>query len=556
MIPVVRLDPTSHWDQNTLAELFAGHLAPHHLDLREEAGLWPDADGIILVIPGREWSDRDIPLGGELTATQQDRYRQLSDAIARYGWVLAIRTSDEEDWFDPARIVHPNIRWWIQFGRPDHDYAGARTFGANYPPHFNQLPTEPPDPYFDVFLAARDTHDRRHECFAAVEHLGDNVITHTHASKGFAQGHTPLVYTAGMIGTKIAPAPAGPATPDSHRFYEALQAHCIPLADDICPGYDSTGYWRMCFPEAPFPIITDWSGLPELVAELLAAWPGNANRIAGWWICEKRRLARWLRDDLAALGAPLEGADAGPAITAVVPISPIPSHPDTHIIDETIASIRYWLPDTQIVLTFDGVRAEQEDMRPAYEEHIRRVLWRADHAWGNTIPLIFDDHRHQSGMLGPTLDHVDTPLLLYVEHDAPLVCDEPIDWELLAGFVLNGDANLIRLHHEALILPAHQHLMHGVVGELTRTSQWSQRPHLTSTAFYCRVLEQFSPQAKCFIDDRMASAVQCAVDEYGTLGWEQWRLWVYTPTKDTNIKRSYHLDGRAGAPKYHINQGF
>jgi hypothetical protein len=34
------------------------------------------------------------------------------------------------------------------------------------------------------------------------------------------------------------------------------------------------------------------------------------------------------------------------------------------------------------------------------------------------------------------------------------------------------------------------------------------------------------------------------------MGWYNWRLWIYTP--EGNIKRSYHLDGRGGDPKFEM----
>jgi hypothetical protein len=47
--------------------------------------------------------------------------------------------------------------------------------------------------------------------------------------------------------------------------------------------------------------------------------------------------------------------------------------------------------------------------------------------------------------------------VLYCEHDAPLCEDIPFDG--LATAVESGDADLVRLHHEALILDDHKHLM-------------------------------------------------------------------------------------------------
>jgi hypothetical protein len=246
-------------------------------------------------------------------------------------------------------------------------------------------------------------------------------------------------------------------------------------------------------------------------------------------------------------------------ITAVVPVSVIKSHPSTEILEQTLDSIRHHLPDSEIILTFDGVRDEQYKYRLLYEEHIRRVLWLADKHYGNVCPYIFDEHQHQTGMLRHVLDDIRTPLMLYVEQDTPLVTDEPIDWYGVEWMLEFGYSNVVRFHHEAVLPEPHQHLMHGyeevpVETKFLRTSQWSQRPHVASVAYYRRILKShFSPNAKCFIEDKMHGVVDEAYNLDGELGWAQHRLHIYDPGQG-NMKRSYHTDGRAGGPKYDDSQ--
>jgi hypothetical protein len=95
--------------------------------------------------------------------------------------------------------------------------------------------------------------------------------------------------------------------------------------------------------------------------------------------------------------------------------------------------------------------------------------------------------------------------------------------------------------------------MRGRTGDILRTSQWSQRPHLATAAFYRRILrDHFSWSARSFIEDKMHGVVDVAVREDGDLGWDQWRLGIYAPQDDglNNFKRSYHTDGRAGEDNY------
>ena len=243
-------------------------------------------------------------------------------------------------------------------------------------------------------------------------------------------------------------------------------------------------------------------------------------------------------------------------ITAVVPVSPIKSHPETTILAETLDSIRTCLPDAEIILTFDGVREEHESRRPDYDEFTRRALWLADHHYRNVFPLIFDRHEHQTGMMRATLPHITTTLVMYVEQDTPIVTDEPIDWDTITDFVASGRSNVVRLYHEAVVPGAHTHLMHNHDDGFLQTSQWSQRPHVASLAYYRRIMDNhFTPSAKCFLEDKLHSVVQEAYKIDGIAGWNQHRVHIYDPGNG-NMKRSYHTDGRAGEAKYDDTQVF
>jgi hypothetical protein len=241
-------------------------------------------------------------------------------------------------------------------------------------------------------------------------------------------------------------------------------------------------------------------------------------------------------------------------ITVVIPVSPIKSHPDTAILAETVTSVRTLFPTAEIFMTFDGVREEHHNRRDDYLEFIRRTLWLSDHVWGNVVPFLFDEHQHQSGMMRHIIDKIDTSLLLYVEQDTPLVTDEPIDMPAIEQFIFDGHANLIRLYHEGVIPAGHQHLMHGRTDQFIETSQWSQRPHVASTAYYRRILDShFTAGSKCFIEDRMYGILEEAERIDGYHGWVQHRIHIYDPGNG-NMKRSYHTDGRAGEAKYDDTQ--
>jgi hypothetical protein len=234
-------------------------------------------------------------------------------------------------------------------------------------------------------------------------------------------------------------------------------------------------------------------------------------------------------------------------ITVIVATSVLPSHPDTRIIDETISSIKYHLPDAEIIMQIDGLRTEQTDRKADYDEYKNKVLWKCLHQWDNVLPLLFDNLHHQSGMMRKTIEYIKTPLLLYIEGDCPLVTNKKTDWALIQNMILDGKANTVRLHHEDIIPQEHESLMLGKTDRFTKTIQWSQRPHLSSLIYYKDVVMPTLPEAN-FIEDTFHGVVMNDYFEDGMLGWFKHRLWIYTPKG--GIKRSYTTDGREGGLKY------
>jgi hypothetical protein len=233
-------------------------------------------------------------------------------------------------------------------------------------------------------------------------------------------------------------------------------------------------------------------------------------------------------------------------ITVLIPTSPIPSHPSTRIIFETIDSIRFHLPNAEISILMDGVRPEQAAALPRYKEYARNLvegILFGDHSRITLCP--FMPHTHQVGMVRSVMPSVQTPLVLFVEHDTPLTKD-PIDWEGIAGAIERDVVDFVRFLPEPGIHPEHLHLMCGPVDgyPLVKTIQFSARPHVASRVFFEKMLLRFSPKANTFIEDRMHSICQ----EGGCEGWVNWKMAVYHP--EGNKQRSRHLCGREDDPKF------
>ncbi len=235
-------------------------------------------------------------------------------------------------------------------------------------------------------------------------------------------------------------------------------------------------------------------------------------------------------------------------ITVVIPTSPIPSHPSTAIIDETIASVRTQLPNSTIIVTADGVRWEQNSMAANYFHYLVAIQ-----KTGVDVRLQ-TEYVHQAEMMKRVLPSINTPLVLYLEHDTPLCDDAYIPWTRVADDILSRDLNLIRFYHYDLghIHPEHEYLM---LPQRERsvpvrpTVQWSQRAHVTTPSFYRRVLSHFSPNSRTMIEDHIYSVIMGEVAARGKQAtWDSWRLAIYNP--EGNNKRSRDLNGRAGGPKF------
>lgn len=233
-------------------------------------------------------------------------------------------------------------------------------------------------------------------------------------------------------------------------------------------------------------------------------------------------------------------------ITAIIPISPMPSHPDTYVLDEVIKSVRDRLPDIEIILMFDGVSPTLLHLKEKYEEYTQIMLHKSNFEETNIIPIVFDKHQHQSLMLKEALKLVRTPQILWLEQDTPL--HNTIPFKELSEVIETGYANVIRFHFEAEIHPEHEYLMLDqspidILGQpFLRTRQWSGRPHLASTKWYREIADKYFDDKPRFIEHILYGII---VDG----NYDEFRLHIYAP--NGTLVTSKHLDGRRyGAEKY------
>ena len=545
-----------YWDMDLIEQwLDEDYFAHHEVIGKEQArGVFTYSDGAIVVLPAR-YHSADVDSLNELFSTKE--------------WIFLILVGDEAETF-PSQLVrhrnkiiyqqtphqgaHINVDQFIPLG-PSKGTRQAISAARNS--------TDVPE--LDWFMSGQNTHIRRKLCFESLGKIAEFTQTdhkfNLLETEGFTQGFEHGEYLKLMANTKVAPCPSGVAVVDSFRLYEALESGALPIADGQDPKGGSAGWWPFLFGEMPpFPIVTDWGDLKGHIDRAVSTFPKPQNESFAWWQLTKRNLKKQFHKDLGKLsGHTMTGVDD--VITVLVPTSPIPSHPDTEIIDETITSIRHHLPEAEIIVMIDGIREEQSSRQQDYNEYVRRILWKTNHEWKNCTPLLFDSFHHQTGMTRQALKIVDTPLLLFVEHDAPLVIDHEIEWETIVGIMQYSDnVDVVRFHHESHILDVHSHLTLEDVKPhylgppqldppLTATAQWSQRPHLASVSLYRHMFDNyFSYEARAMIEDKIHGVLATGFKERGKPAWNEFNLWMYTP--EGNIQRSYTTDGRKTDPKY------
>lgn len=230
-------------------------------------------------------------------------------------------------------------------------------------------------------------------------------------------------------------------------------------------------------------------------------------------------------------------------ITVLVVTSPTDSDPAPAILTATLDSIRVQLPDAPILVGGDGVRDEQAHLTGRYEEKVTAVA-RQTARWAPIEFYRLIRFGHQANVTRLLLSYVDTPLVLFVEHDTPLT--GLIDWENCAAVVAAGAVESIRFHYGTAIDPEHLHMMHAggdpaIVGgvPLVRTWQWSQRPHLARADWYRGILARyFAPESRTYIEEVM----------HGVAQHERRNLAIYAPPG--NYLRSLDSDGRKGGPTF------
>jgi hypothetical protein len=294
-----------------LNEVFDTSNAVHHSGYGIDSGLAPPKlDGAVVVFHGG--NEAAIGRGPSLAAI-------MSAELVNYRWVVWVNVGDEEDRFPLHLLVHRNMRIWTQTTKAGGLNAATadRYLIEGYHHDTKEILDRlgPTQRDLDWFFAGQVTHERREACVRALEASrtpyggGQGLEEFTISSiliktKAFGTGLSHDTYYEFMRRARIVPCPAGPATPDSFRMAEALEAGAVPVLDAWSPApHTAPGYWDMVFGEHPFFVIEDWKKeWKPVMDEILGDYERHQRACAYFWKSYKMRFRQWLVKDLIALG--------------------------------------------------------------------------------------------------------------------------------------------------------------------------------------------------------------------------------------------------------------
>lgn len=268
--------PDHKWDFGFIKEAFDKNKIEYL-----EASTLPECDRAFVVIAGFE---------------NRILHHEINIELAKIKRVVLFITGDERGKFNAKQISHPNISIWIQSPYPEKDKIFNK-MPIGCPSHMKDNLPEYTTKKNDVFFSGQVTHGRREELVDAIPGIPNALLNPT---SGFTQGYQPTEYYKHLLESKIVPAPAGTATVDSFRFYEALEMLALPVGDLKSSANVKYNFWDFVFQQRTsfIPKTADWYDLPNIVKIEVSNYPANMHKAVSWWIKYKRDFAYKIMEEI------------------------------------------------------------------------------------------------------------------------------------------------------------------------------------------------------------------------------------------------------------------
>lgn len=221
-------------------------------------------------------------------------------------------------------------------------------------------------------------------------------------------------------------------------------------------------------------------------------------------------------------------------ITVLLFTSPIPSHPNTWVLDNVYNSIRTHLPNSRIIILADGVDGGEPDSYKLFKESVRQS--------GRDM-IVFTGRQHQTLMLRYALTTpgiVETPLAMVGEHDWGLF-KSFVNWRGITETLLDSSCpfKLIQLRQDAI---GEWELEKNFFGELVRlhginllpTTNYQCPTHIARVDWYRHLVPSLSQP-----DFLERTELGNILTQAGAIR----EMAAYIPAGP--MQRLFHLNGRA-----------
>jgi hypothetical protein len=261
--------PDHKWDFGFVKEAFD----KNNIEYLEVTSL-PKCDKAFVVICGFE---------------NRSMLNELNVELKKVNKIVLFVTGDERGIFRVDKLKHRDMDIWVQSPYVGfHNRFNKMPIGC--PSHMKDNIPEYPSKKNDAFFSGQITHARRKELAEIMPNIPNVLFNPT---PGFTQGYEPKEYYKHISESKIIPCPAGTATIDSFRFYEALELLSLPVGDLKDSSNEEINFWDFVFQQkTPFiPKTNNWNELPGIIEKESNDYPANMHRAVSWWIRYKRDFA-------------------------------------------------------------------------------------------------------------------------------------------------------------------------------------------------------------------------------------------------------------------------
>ena len=239
-------------------------------------------------------------------------------------------------------------------------------------------------------------------------------------------------------------------------------------------------------------------------------------------------------------------------LTIVITTSPIPTHPNTNIIESTIDSLMNIkeIKNCKIIITFDGCNDERFNVR--YEQYKINIneLIKNKYEFRNVICVYADEYVHQTNTIRNSMKYINTPFMFVIEHDWLIFGDIKFREIISVMNMYKKIIKCVRLNYLSGYMYSNKLYPPFVVPEpidfngvkLIYTDKWSCHPHISHKDSYEFYFHFISDKTRCYMEEILYGMEYTRI-QINHLNFYEFGTWIYGEPSD-NMLHIRHIDGR------------